>query len=192
MKKIIFVIFVIFVLMNLGQGCKPEHDLIIDIDFSAAFVIDDRDDKRIIYYECTSTINDKLVFVVPYKTKRMVGHIANLGNVCYATSVPTVIDNELVQNTFKMTFDKEFIYNGNIIPTSTNIFELEFISKEIDMYENYKVLCAKNKSLVLDFSDIFFKNSVFDTTKEYIVTFSCETSDDIVFEKTITIKFENL
>ena len=47
--------------------------------------------------------------------------------MCYATSKPRVNDNELLRNTFSLTFDKEFTYNGITIPAMTNIFEIETI-----------------------------------------------------------------
>jgi len=184
MKKI-FVLLVIFIIANLGQGCKPEHYLIKDIDFNAAFI--GRDGR----YNYTSTIKDKLIFIISYKWELVSAYIPNLGNVCYAYTPARFDDNQLLRNTFSITFDKAFIYQGNTIPDRTNIFEIKAITKEITEYENENYLRGeKNIDLVLDFSDKFFKNSVFDTTEEYTVTFSCETSDDKFFEKTITIKFE--
>ena len=196
MKKKIFVLLAIFALMNFGQGCfPPEHYLIIDIDFNAALIEKNDKDKQAIHFACTSTIKDRLIFIISYETEYLYGYISNFGNVCYATSKPRVNDNEVLRNTFSITFDKEFSYNGNTISSMTNIFEIDAITKEIDEYKNSILL--RNPSgnvihadIVLDFSDKFFKNSVFDPTKEYIVTFSCETSDEKFFKKTIMIKFE--
>ena len=196
MKKKIFVLLAIFVLINLGQGCfPPSHYLIIDIDFNAVSIEKNNKDKGAIHFQCTSTIKDKLIFIISYKTEYLYGHIPNFGNVCYATSKPYVNDNELLRNSFSMTFDKAFIYNGNTIPAMTNIFGIDAITKEIDEYENNILFRGVNGNvldadLVLDFSDNFFKKSVFETIEEYEVTFSCETSDDKFFEKIITIKFE--
>jgi hypothetical protein len=161
--------------------------LIIDIDFYAALILDNKD-KRYIKYGRTSSIKDKLLFIISYETERVYGYISNFGNVCYATKQGIVCDNELLLNTFSLIFDKDFTYNGNTIPSMTDIFEIETITKEIDKYKSYNG--SPFDFLVLDFSDKFFKNSVFDTTEEYIVTFSCETSDKKFFEKTITINFE--
>ena len=191
MNKKIFVLLAIFILVNLGQSCRPEHFLIIDIDFNAALIWENKyKDKQNIVYRCTSSIKDKLVFVISYKTEYVSGYISNIGNVCYATSVPRVNDNSLLRNTFSLTFNKEFSHNGNIIPAMTNIFRIDTIAEEIDEYENYMTFCSMGADLVLDFSDKFFKNSVFDKMEEYVVTFSCETSDDKLFEKTIRIRFE--
>ena len=191
MKKKIFMILAIFVLMNLGQGCRTEHYLIIDIDFNAAFIWENKyKDKQKIVYRCTSTINDKLVFVISYKTRYVSAYIPSLGNVCYALTLPRVNDNSLLRSTFTMTFDKNFTYHGETISAMTNIFEINSITNEIDEYENHMVFCGMGADLVLDFSDNFFKNAVFDTSEEYVVTFSCKTSDDLFFEKTIIINFE--
>jgi len=190
MKKKIIVFLAIFVLMNLGQGCKPEHYLIIDIDFNAAFICDRTyNHKHNFVYCCTSEIKDKLVFIISYELKLRSAYIPNLGSVCYAYTPARFNDNELLRNTFSLTFDKAFTYQGNIISAMTNIFEIDAITKEIDEYHNYKEFCGKKADLVLDFSDKFFRNSVFDTTEEYIVTFSCKTSDEKYFEKAIMVKF---
>ena len=194
MKKKIFVLFAIFVLMNLGQGCKPEHYLIIDIGFNAAMIRENNNNKQRIKYECTSSIKDRLVFIISHKTEFISAYIPNIGNVCYAYTPARVNDNQLLRNTFSITFDKDFTYSGNTIPAMTNIFEVYEITTEIDEYENYyyNYICDENRAdLVLDFSNKFFRNSVFNTTEEYAVTFSCKTSDEKYFEKTILIKFEN-
>ena len=180
-KKILF--FVIFVFMSLGQGCRTEHYLIIDIDFNAVSIEKNTNGS---FYVRTSSIKDKLMFIISYRTERVYAY-APLGNVCYALTLPTAIDNSLLRNTFSITFDKTFIYNGNTILAMTNIFEIDAISKEINEFETNN----PPWEIGLEFSDVFFKNSVFDISEEYAVTFSCETTDNNFFEKTTIIKFEN-
>jgi hypothetical protein len=195
MKKKLFVLLTIFVLANFNQGCiGKDHYLIIDIDFHAASILENNKDKGHIKFGCTSLIKDKLIFVISHETKFVTAYISGFGSVCYATTRGQIWDNKLLENTFSMTFDKTFTYNGNTIPAMTNIFEIESIVREIDRYKNYTSSFCRNSSfhphLALHFSDNFFRNSVFDTTEEYIVTFSCKTSDDNFFEKTTMIKFE--
>ena len=193
MKKKIFVLVAMFVLLNLGQSCRTEHYLIVDIEINAASIEENNNDKQKIYYDCTTSIKDKLVFVISYKTEFLHGYIPNSGNVCYALTLPRVNDNELLHNTFSLKFDKTFIYQDNEIPALTNIFEIETIAKEIDKYEKQMYrgsTCGMGADFIIDFSDNFFNNSIFDTTEDYIVIFSCETSDEKFFEKTTTIKFE--
>jgi hypothetical protein len=188
MKKL-FVLLVIFILTNLVQSCKKNHYLIVDIDFYAAFISKNNKDKEHIEFSRTSSIKDKLIFIVSYETEFIYfGYISNFGNVCYATKQGVASDNELLRNTFSLTFDKEFTYNGNTISAMTDIFKIETITKEMDVYKCYYTYPFG--FLVINFSDNFFKNSVFDKTEEYVVTFSCETSDEKFFEKTITITFE--
>ena len=190
MKKKIIVLFGLFVLMNFGQSCSPEHYLITDISFQAARIEENKyDDKQKIFYRCTSSIKDKLVFIISYYTEYLYGHISNVGNVCYATTVRHINDNELLRETYSLSFDKPFLYYGETIEQETNIFEVESIVKEIDEYENYMAFCGAGADIVLDFSDTFFKNSTFELT-EYVVTFSCKTSDDKIFTQNITVTFE--
>jgi len=191
MKKRILILFIIFFLLNFGQSCKPEHFSIIDVDFNAALIKENKyNDKKQIVFNCTSSIKDKLIFIISYKTEYLYGQNFNFGNACYATTVPKVNDNSLLRNTFSITFDKSFIYNGETIPSLTNFYEYEDITSEIDEYENYMAFCGKGADIVLEFSDNFYNKSVFDSTGEYLVTFSCKTSDGKTFDKQIPIKFE--
>ena len=177
-------------LINLGQGCRTEHFLISDIRFNLAEIKENKyNDKTQIVYTCTSTVKDKLVFVISYYTEFVAQNSLNIGSTCYATTLPSKIDNPLLEETFSIKFDKPFKYNGENIPESTNIFDIEEIKAEIDMYENYMAFCNMGADKVIDFSQNFFEKATFEKT-DYDVVFSCETSDGITFMKTITIKFE--
>jgi hypothetical protein len=204
MKKKVFVFLAIFVLMSSNRGCT-DYFLIVGIDFFAVFIDVNseklfkkenqyQNDRQNAHFAYTSSVKGKLIFIISYETEFLYG-TKPFANLCYATSRGRATENELLRNTFSLTFDKEFTFHGNTIPAMTDIFNIETVTEEIDVYKNYILLRnAKgdvvDADLVLDFSDNFFKNSVFDTTEEYIVTFSCKTSDDKFFEKSITIKFE--
>ena len=95
----------------------------------------------------------------------------------------------LLEETFSLTFDKSFVYNGDTISGLTNIFDIAEIRDEINMYENHMAFCSMGADKVIEFSNDFFENSTFDTT-EYEVDFSCETSDGLTFSQNITIEFE--
>ena len=190
MKKKVIITLGLFILMNFGQSCNPEHFLIIDISFQAAMIKDNNyKDKQHIFYGCTSSIKDKLVFIITYHTEYLYGYTGGFGNVCYARTVGHIDDNKLLRETYSLSFDKPFSYNGNTIEQEVNIFEVESIVKEIDEYVNYKTFCNASANLVLDFSDVFFKNATFEFA-EYVVTFSCKTSDDKFFIKSIVVTFE--
>ncbi|GHT34021.1 hypothetical protein FACS189434_09460 [Bacteroidia bacterium] len=190
-KKRITVLFGIFVLMTINGCFRTEHYLITDIEFNAAKEVERSEEKghrKYIAYETTSTIKDKLIFTIDYITEfqnETACIIPNLGNVCYATSLPSVNDNELLKETFSLSFDKSFQYYENTIAEHTNVFDVESIAKEIN---DFRKTYRPNISLV--FSDKFFENAVFDTTEEYIVTFSCRTSDNLTFSKSIAISFK--
>ncbi len=189
MKRIIAILS-IFLLMNIGQNCRPEHYLITDIVFNLAKVEGKHKDKQHINYTCTTSVKDKLVFVVSYDTEFVAQNNSfDIGNSCYALSLARKIDNPLLEETFSLKFDKSFIYKGKIIPENTNLFELETVLSEIDIYENYNAFCSMGADRVIDFSQEFFENAIFEKT-EYGVEFSCKTSDDIEFIKNIIITFE--
>ncbi len=189
MKRII-VILGVFLLINIGQGCRTEHFLISDIRFNLAEIKENKyNDKTQIVYTCTSTVKDQLVFVISYYTEFVAQNSFDFGNACYALTLPREIDNPLLEETFSLTFDKPFIYNGDTISGLTNIFDLVEIRDEIDMYENHMAFCSMGADKVIDFSSDFFEKATFDKS-EYEVYFSCETSDGLTFSKNINIDFE--
>jgi len=189
MKRII-VLVSIFLLINIGQSCRTEHFLITDIRFNLAEIEKNKyNDKTQIAYNCTSTVKGKLVFVISYYREYVAQNSLNIGNSCYALTLPSKIDNPLVEETFSLKFDKPFKYNGGNIAESTNLFDIELIRDEIDMYENHMVFCNMSANIVIDFSQNFFEKATFDKG-EYEVTFSCETSDGKRFIKNITIDYK--
>ena len=180
----------IFLLINLGQSCRTEHYIISDIRFSLAEIEENKyNDKTQIVYTCTTTVKDKLVFVISYFTEFVAQNSFDFGNACYALTLNKEIDNPLLEETFSINFNKPFEYNGEEITELTNVLDIEEIRDEIDIYENYMTFCSMGADKVIDFSHEFFANATFEKA-EYEVNFSSKTSDGITFVKTITIEFE--
>ena len=190
MRKVIAIIS-IFLLMGIGQNCRTVHYVITDIRFHLAKIEGKKHkEKQHIHYDCTSSVKDELVFVISYYTEIVAQNsFLDFGNTCYAFTSPTKIDNPLLEETFSLKFDKSFVYKGEVIPEGTNLFDLETILQEIDVYENYNAFCSMGADNVIDFSQAFFDESVFEKT-EYGVNFSCKTSDGKEFNKSIIITFE--
>ena len=189
MKRIIFLVS-IFLLISIGQSCRTEHFLISDIRLNLAEIKENKyNDKTKIVYNCTSTVKGKLVFVISYYTEFVAQNSLNIGNSCYALTLPRKIDNPLLEETFSLKFDKPFKYNGENITESTNLFDIKVIRDEIDMYKNHMSFCNMGADKVIDFSQNFFEKATFEE-KEYEVAFSCETSDGKKFMKNITIDFK--
>lgn len=189
MKRTI-VFISLFLLVSVWQSCRVEHFLITDIRFHLAEVYQNKyKDKQQIVYNCTTTVQDKLVFVISYHTEFIAQNTLNISNSCYARTLGRVIDNPLLENTFSLKFNKPFDYNGKNIPELTDVFGVKDIREEIVIYENYMAFCNMGADRVIDFSQAFFKKATFQKT-EHEVTFSCETSDGVRFIKRITINFE--
>lgn len=189
MKRII-VLMIMFLLINMGQSCRTEHFIVTDIRFSLAEIKENKfNDKTQIFYDCTSTVKEKLVFVVSYHTEFVAQNALNIGNSCYALTLPRKIDNPLLEETFSLKFDKPFLYNGENIAESTNLFEVAAIKDEIDLYENHMAFCDMGADKVIDFSPDFFEKATFEKGT-YEVVFACQTSDGKKFMKKITIDFE--
>lgn len=105
----------------------------------------------------------------------------------YAFSKGQVIDNYLLENTYSIKFDHPFTYKTLTITANQNLFEIDEIKNQIDIYD-----CSGNYNVdkVFEFSQKFKSESIF-TSDNYEVTFSCNTSDNRKFEKKIIVKIEN-
>lgn len=189
MKVIIIVLALL--LINIGHGCRTQHYLIADIGFNLAEIKEDRyKDKQKRVYRCESIVKDKLIFVISYYTEFIVQNTyPGIGNTCYALTLPRKIDNPLQEETFSLTFDQPFEYKGDIIEEKTNIFKIEDIRKEIDIYENHMSFCSMGADKIFEFSQSFFENATFQK-KEHRVYLHCKTSDNKILNKEITIVFE--
>jgi hypothetical protein len=190
MKNKLTFIIIFFVVLSLGKGCSPEHFIINNIDFNAAIVSKKHDRKEFTVYNCTSSIKDKLIFILSYETEYLYGFFGTIGSTCYATTVPKIFDNEIVTSSMSLVIDKPFIYKGRTISSMTNLFNVEDITSEVDNYKNSMVFCGKGADLVFEFSEEFMVNSSFKKNEIYEFIFLCQTTDKKIFRKSVRLKFE--
>ena len=189
MKKAI-VFIGISLLMCIGLNCRPEHYIIKDIRFHLVKVEGEKDiNELLIYEDSTISVNDKFAFIIlcdiEYANEQNI--VFNVGNTCYATTVPRRLDNSLLEETFSLKFDKSFVYDGKVIQKDTNLFGLEVISSEMKIEDRTGDSMDDSKNII--FNQVFFDKSVFEKTT-YKITFSCKTSDGKEFNKNISMTFE--
>jgi len=187
-RLLLFTVFSIFIIIF--QSCWNVHYRITDIRFGLAEIEENKYTDKSVSYNCTSVVKDKLIFIISHYEEYVSQYMYNeLGSACYAFTKGRTIDNPLLEESFSLKLNKTFLYEGREIPKETNIFSVEEIYKEVDIYKTYNSFCGMGADKVLDFSDEFFKRAVFQKD-EYKVSFSCRTCEGQVFNKTIIINFE--
>lgn len=187
-RLLLFTVFSIFIIIF--QSCWSEHYKITDIIFALAEIDENRDTNNCVYYKCISVVKDKLVFVISQYEEYVSQDMYNpSGSACYALTPRRIIDNPILEESFTLKFNRPFLYEGREIPQETNIFSVEEIYKEIDIYKEEYSFCGMGADQVFDFSDDFLKKAIFEKD-EYKVSFSCRTCEGQVFNKTIIINFE--
>jgi hypothetical protein len=188
MKKALQILGIYLFLIFVSQSCwPPDHSLISDIEFNGA-TLHKRDKERANnQFDKTDVLKNDIIFMIRYNFDYVASIDLGLSGKCYAFSKGLVIDNNLLENTYSLKFDHPFTYGNLTINANQNIFEIDEIKSQIEIYD-----CSGMYSVdkVIEFSQKFNSESVF-TTDNYEVTFSCSTSDNRNFEKKIIVKIEN-
>ncbi|MFC0878892.1 hypothetical protein ACE01N_20025 [Saccharicrinis sp. FJH2] len=190
MKKLISILAIYLLIIIFSVSCNEPHYVISNIRFLGASLDYYGDKPRFNHYNSTSVFEKDIIFVIStYKE-----YIANLINIeliqnCYALTKRETCDNELLIDTYSITFDRQFIFNNDTIDAGQNIFSIDKIKNEINIFETAMSFESAGADEVIDFSDDFINKVKFDSGT-YQVTFSCKTSDDKEFTEQIDVEFK--
>lgn len=188
--KRIFSILGLYVLLFIStQSCEPIHILITNIRFESATFDRVTTDNQSKVYKDTSIFTKDIIFIISYYSGDVSTISYGFSSNCYAYSRGLVYDNYLLDDTYSLKFDHPFTFNNDTIRAGTNIFGVESIRKEINVFETYNAFHYMGADKVMEFSDYFVKNSRFNADK-YKVTFYCKTSDNKEFNKEIVVEFK--
>ena len=190
MIKILKILGIYLLLTVLSQSCSPEHFLISGIEFNGATVSERNSQRENNSFLKKDILKNDIVFIVSYHCDFIANLDLGLSGKCYAFSNGQIIDNYLLENSYSLKFDHPFTYNNVTINANQNLFEIDDIKNQIEIYETYNGFNGLRADKVFEFSPTFKSESVF-TTDNYEVTFKCSTSDNRNFEKRIIVKIEN-
>jgi hypothetical protein len=109
----------------------------------------------------------------------------DLFSKCYATTLRADWKNYLDISSFSMTFNKNFIFDSNIIESGTDILEIELIKNDIFIDKE----SGKLIFYTINFSSELTNKLKFESG-EYTVYFSCKTTDGKVFNKSRRVIFK--
>jgi hypothetical protein len=190
MIKILKILGIYLLLTVLSQSCSPEHFLISGIEFNGATVCERNSQREHNSFIKKDILKNDIVFIVSYHYDFIASLDLGFSGKCYAFSKGREIDNYLLENTYSLKFDHPFTFNNVIINANQNLFEIDEIKNQIEIYETNNGFYGMGADKVFEFSPTFKSESVF-TTDNYEVTFKCSTSDNRNFEKRIVVKIEN-
>lgn len=94
-------------------------------------------------------------------------------NTAYATTPCARYQNHLLQSSFSLRLDRDITYENETIPAHTDLYQHPQIAAQIEVFISAD--CDVYYSQ-LTFSDAL-RNAITFQTGEYLVSFSCETSD---------------
>ena len=189
-RKVLLIGFISLMLTVL-TGCPDswyEHYLIKGIDLNGAEIKEKRKDKEDNIYEPTLTFVNSVNFVLTYDLE-FISYVPTYSSACYATTKGTKYNNELIQETFSLKFNQPFMYDGVTVPAGTNIFGVQNILNETDVFQSYMTFNSTSADRIIAMSDVFIENAKFDTT-EYKVIFSCSTTDNKILMDSVNVKFK--
>jgi len=172
-KIIILALFTFFV--SILVSCFVDHFTILSISINLSD-IQKTSTGDIIYVDSDSFKGENMGFKISRKSKLIKKVAKTLNNIffikeCFATSVKEVYDNELLETSYKLCFDKTIIFNKDTIFAYTNLldklpYQIECLYKQPHLPEDNYIIFKEGI-----ISEIEFENTVF---KAY---FSCLTKD---------------
>lgn len=182
MKKVLVLSGIYLLMIICSVSCfKPDHLMITDIRFWGAA----HNSKGAL--DSTSVFQDDVIFIISPHYEVVAG--LNLIQSCYAFKKALIHDNELLRDTYSIKFDRGFVYDNDSVTAEQDIFQIDKIKREINIFANVDGSAGPERCEVLDFSDNF-KNKVKFETGPYQVKFSCKTSDGLEFKKKINVEFK--
>ena len=191
MRKALKILVIYLFLTVISQSCSPDHFLISNIEFNGATLSERNNQRDYNNFKQTDILKNDIVFIVSYHTDFIASLDIGLSQKCYAFSKGRVVDNYLLENTYSIKFNHPFTYKNVTINANQNIFEIDEIKNQIEIYEtNNGFYNGLGADKVFEFSQTFKNESVF-ISDDYEVTFNCSTSDNRSFEKKIIVKIEN-
>jgi hypothetical protein len=184
-------IFIIGIIFSILTGCfSTEHYLIKDFQFYGAEQINPteiQDDNKIFRNIC-DTLKHKLFFRIEAIVEYQYGYLNSLSLIenCYATSVPTKIDNHVILDSLELRLDSDIYFGADTIEKNTDLWN----HPKLKNYRWFYIFKTNSGySAVIGFTDSFYdKISIFPT--EYTIELVCPTSDSRKMAKSIKLFIE--
>ncbi|WP_264563941.1 hypothetical protein [Flavobacterium sp. N3904] len=184
MRKLFKIIGIYLFLIVMSECWSPQHYLISDIEFNGATIYKRDKEKEFYIFTQTDVLKKDIIFRIRYNAKFIASLDLGLSAKCYAFKRGTVYDNSLLENTYSLKFDHPFKYKNATINANQNLFAIEEIKNQIEIYDTY------DDDKIFEFSKKLKSECKF-TSDNYEVTFNCSTSDNKNFEKKTIVKIEN-
>ncbi len=175
----VYIILLILWGTNFLQSCQKEqlvHVKIIDVMISGAKLIEKGDTLTLDNYACTGDLKSDIVFAISYQRKYLdyVTSQVPEDQDDYANPDKWIVD-EIVEDSYLLSFDTDFVFDGDTLYANMNLFDSETIVAEMDLYRCSHGFCGTSADLMINFSDLFVASSIFSDSK-FAVTFSSETT----------------
>ncbi len=171
--KALIALYVFMMTMGLVQSCCEEEYIITGGGELTAY---DSLGVRI------DTVRGGFSLGAAFITERALASqlFTGFGNSAYATSCATVFRNSIVEDSFTLTLDKAFIFDGDTIASGVNILDFEHVEE-----------LFSSDDFLGDFGSIALSNNFFRMSEfergDYTFTLNGRTTDDVILNSSVEL-----
>jgi hypothetical protein len=188
MKKIV-IVFIIGISISILVSCfSTQHYLLKDFEFYGTELENPNETKdgNKVFRNVCDTLKNKIIFGIVSYGEYQYGYLDNVSLIekCYATSVPEVLDNDIILEELELKFDSDIYFESEIIEKGTDLWNHPKL-------KNYKWFYKRDNTspsyyAVIGFADDFY-NKVHIPQKRYLIELTCKTSDSQIITKSIDL-----
>lgn len=186
-KKKIFIVITLGFLASVFTGCPgflTEHVTFNDISIEGRDFLNQEDKENSYNPIYTSVFRNCINFLIYTNYKLVASNLSNgIGQSAYAWTTDLVYENEILDSTFSLSLSRPFVYAGDSVDADVDLFQYPATMDQLSVS-----IYAGGPKRIIDFSTVFFENSVFDTL-DYVVSISCRTDDDLELGDDLSVRF---
>jgi len=183
------ILFSIGVSISIFISCfSTEHHLIKDFQFYGVELINPNEpkDENKVFRNVKDTLRDKLYFQIVAYGEYQYGYLNNISLIdkCYATSVPEVLDNDIILAELELRLSSDIYFESEVIEQGTDLWNHPKL-------KDYKWFYKINSYGASYHAIIGFTGSFYDKAhipqKDYMIELTCKTSDGLEIKKQIDL-----
>jgi hypothetical protein len=187
--KQLMILFAIGISISIFVSCfSTEHYLIKDFEFYGTELtnLNETKDENKVFRNVDDTLRNRLYFRISAFGEYQYGYLNNISLVdnCFATSVPEVLDNDIILEEIELRLDSDIYFESEIIEKGTDLWNHPKL-------KNYKWFYKSNSYGVSYYAVIGFTDSFYDKInipqKDYLIELRCKTSDGQTITKSISL-----
>lgn len=185
MKKVLFILITGLFFSFLISCFSTEHYLIKGIRAYAVEAVNPQDPNDEKKFKAVDKVNERLYIKIEAEAEYLYGYINSFSLIqnSYATSVPVVLDNDILIDSIQLMIDKDISFGKEVISKNTDLWN----HPEVRKYRWYnKSEDGISLDIVIGFTNEFY-DSLDIPDGVYNFTIICKTTDNQLLEDNFKI-----